>query len=50
MGNMRKKSAFFNLTLQCFIANFNWRNDLYRARVHAQSKSKIIICGPPRKQ
>ena len=50
MGNMYKKSAFFKLTLQCFTAKFNSRNVLYRAMVHARSKSKIIICEPRRKQ
>ena len=50
MGNMPKKSADFKLTLQCFSANFSYRNDLYSANANARSKSKIIICGPRRKQ
>ena len=50
MGNMPKKSADFKLTLQCFSANFSYRNDLYSANANARSKSKIIICGLRRKQ
>ena len=40
MGNMYKKSAFFKLTMQCFSANFSWRNVFYCAMVHARSKIK----------
>ena len=48
MGNMQSKYGDFKCNLQCFTANFNSRNDLYCAIVNAQSK--IIICGPRRKQ
>ena len=40
MGNMYKKSAFLILHCSVLLHFFNWRNVLYRAMVHAQSKIK----------
>ena len=40
MGNLRKKSAFFKLNLQCFSAYFDLRNVWYCAFVVARYKTK----------
>ena len=42
MGNLRKKSAFFKLNLQCFSAYLDLRNVWYCAFVVARYKTKKI--------